>query len=252
MLMVRYIESSTCSEDTVRKLFPVLAQSTVYGTPPVIDRRGVLLSEMLGYSTLNEEYVVQKVISDYQARKKTEAAAWRLGVGLLTTLMGMGDGFQLGDAVGGFAAGMIAGKVSDALQDMDSRQLQELGLEWVNDPSSYLYHRKRHRGDAVRRLLMLLPHPQTGVPCTFFGVQFPDGYIAHLTFMPQQSEVNSPINGVFCMSGGGFDAELLPQRQTLGKIACDSGQQLPVEFWTDESSNHFVVIPHKAPHHSLY
>lgn len=251
--MVQHIESSTCSEDAVRKLFPVLAQSTVYGTSPVIDRRGVLVSEILGYPTLNEEYVVQKVIADYQAKKKAEAAAWRLGVGLLTTLMGMGDGFHLGDAVGGFAAGMIAGKVSDALQEMDGRQLQELGLEWVNDPSSYLYHRKRHRGDAVRRLLMLLPHPQTGVPCTCFGVQFSDGYVAHLAFMPQQSEVNSSsINGTFCMSGSGFEAELLPQRQTLGKIACDSGQQLPVEFWSDGFSNRLVAIPHKAPHHSLY
>lgn len=106
MLIVQHIESSTCSEDVVRKLFPVLAQSTVYGTPPVIDRRGVLLSGILGYPTLNEEYVVQKVIADYQAKKKVEAAAWRLGIGLFATLIGMGDGFQLGDAVGGFAAGI--------------------------------------------------------------------------------------------------------------------------------------------------
>jgi len=252
MLMVQHIGSSTCSEDVARQLFPVLAQSTVYGTPPVIDQHGVLLLEILGYPTLNEEYVIQKVIADYQAKKKAEASAWRLGVGLFATLMGMGDGFQLVDAVGGFAAGMIAGKISDALQEMDSRQLQELGLEWVNDPSSYLYHRKRHRGDAVRRLLMLLPHPQTGVLCTSFGVQFSDGYVAHLTFMPQPSEVNSPINGMFCMTDCGFEAELLPQRQTLGKIACNSGQQLPVEFWTDGFSNDLVAIPHKAPHHSLY
>lgn len=252
MLMVQHIQSSTYSEDAVRQLFPVLAQSTVYGTPPVVDRHGVLLSEMLSYTTLNEEYVVQKTIANHQAKKKAEATAWRLGVGILGTLMGMGDGFQIGDAIGGLALGAIAGKVSDALQEGDELKLQEFGLEWVNDPSSYLYHRKRHRGDAVRRLLMLLPHPQTGVPCTFFGVQFPDGYVAHLAFVPQQSEVNSPVNGMFCMTDCGFGAELLPQKQILGEIACNSGQKLPVEFWTNGSSDHLVVIPHKAPHHSLY
>ena len=250
--MVQNIKGSTCSKDAVRKLFPVLAQSTVYGTPPVVDRHGVLLSEILGYSTFNEEYVINKIIFDFQAKKKREAAAWRLGVGLLATFMGMGDGFQLTDALGGFTAGMIGGKVSDVLQDMDNRQLQELNLEWVNDPNSYLYHRKRHRGDAVRRLLMLLPHPQTGVPCTFFGVQFPDGYVAHLTFKLQHNELNYSTDGLFRMSDSGFDADLYPRRKTLGEIACDSGQQLPVEFWSNGYSNSLVVIPHKAPHYSLY
>ncbi|KAB8319579.1 hypothetical protein SD81_012185 [Tolypothrix campylonemoides VB511288] len=250
--MVQYAKDSTYSEDTIRKLFPILAQSTEYGTLPVINRDGVLLSELIGYATLNEEYVVQKVISDYQAKKKAEAAAWRLGVGLLTTFMGLGNGFQLWDALHGFTAGMIAGKVSDALQELDGQQLKELGLEWVNNPSSYLYHRKRHRGDAVRRLLMLLPHPQTGVRCTSFGIQFPDGYVAHLSFMPQQGNSASPVNGLFCTSSNGFDAELLSHRQLLGMIICDSGQQLPVEFWSDGSSNSLVAIPYKAPHHSIY
>jgi hypothetical protein len=250
--MVQNIKGSTCSEDAVRKLFPVLAQSTVYGTSPVIDRRGVLLSKILEYSTFNEEYVIHKTIADYQAKKKREAAAWRLGVGLLATFMGMGDGLQLTDALGGFTAGMIGGKVSDVLQDMDARQLQELNLQWINDPNSYLYHRKRHRGDAVRRLLMLLPHPQTGVPCTSFGVQFPDGYVACLKFKLQHNELNHSTDSLFLVSDSGFDAELFPQRQTLGKIACDSGQQLPVEFWTNGFSNHLVVIPYKAPHYSVY
>lgn len=250
--MVQNVKGSACSEDTVKKLFPVLAQSTIYGTPPVINRCGVLLSDTLGYSTFNEEYVIQKIISDYQVKKKRETITWSLGIGLLTTLIGVGDGFDLGDICSGFTAGIIGGRVSDALQEMDNRQLQELGLEWVNNPNSYLYHRKRHRGDAVRRLLMLLPHPQTGVPCTSFGVQFPDGYVAHLTFKPQNNEFNYSTDGLFRLNGSGFDAELYPQRKTLGKIACDSGQQLPVEFWTNGSNNHVIVIPHKAPHYSLY
>jgi hypothetical protein len=250
--MVQYIEDSAYSDDKIRKLFPILGQSTVYGTLPVINRHGVLLSELMGYATLNEEYVVQKVISDHQAKKKAEAAAWRLLGGLVGTFMGLGDGFQLADALGGFAAGMIAGKISDALQELDDQQLKELGLEWVNDPKSYLYHRKRHRGDAVRRLLMLLPHPQTGVPCTSFGIQFPDGYVAYLSLIPQQNNSEYPINQLFCTSGSGFEADLLPHRQSLGMISCDSKQKLPVEFWSNGSSNYVVVIPYKAPHHSIY
>ncbi|BAY23693.1 hypothetical protein NIES2100_34850 [Calothrix sp. NIES-2100] len=250
--MAQYVQDSTYSQDKIRKLFPILGQSTVYGTLPVINRHGALLSQLIGYATVNEEYIVQKIISDHQEKKKAEAAAWRLGVGLLTTFMGLGDGFQLGDALGGFAAGMIAGKVSDALQDLDGQQLKELGLEWVNDPRSYLYHRKRHRGDAVRRLLMLLPHPQTAVPCTYFGIQFADGYVAYLSLMPQQSDSASPANGLFCTNGSGFEADMLPKRQTLGMIICDSGQQLPVEFWSNGSSKSIVAIPYKAPHHSIY
>lgn len=254
--MVQYMKGSSCSNnnenEAIRKLFPVLAQSTVYGTSPVINRNGVLLSDILGYTTLNEEYIVQKIIADHQAKKKFEASAWRIGVGLLTTCMGLGDGFQLQDALGGLAAGMLAGRVSDSLQEMDNRQLQELGLEWVNNPCTYMYHRKRHRGDSVRRLLMILPHPHTGSPCTSFGVQFPDGYVAHLGFTPQENEGDCLGNRTFCMSDVGFDAELLPQRQVLGKITCDSGQQLPVEFWANESNDRLVVIPYKAPHHSLY
>lgn len=247
--MVQNIKGSTCSKDAVRKLFPLLAQSTVYGTSPVVDRHGVLLSEILGYSTFNEEYVIKKIIADHQAKKKREAFAWRVGVGLLTTFIGIEDGFDLGDTLSGVFAG---GLVANQLQDMDNRQLQELNLEWVNDPNSYLYHRKRHRGDAVRRLIMVTHDPQTGVPCTSFGVQFPDGYVAHLTFKTQHNEFNYSTDGLFCMGGSGFDADLYPRRKTLGQIACDSGQQLPVEFWSNGYSNSLVVIPHKAPHYSLY
>ncbi|MGB3755761.1 MAG: hypothetical protein WBA07_05225, partial [Rivularia sp. (in: cyanobacteria)] len=69
---------------------------------------------------------------------------------------------------------------------------------------------------------------------------------------PQYNELDYSTDGLFCMGGSGFDADLYPRRKTLGEIACDSGQQLPVEFWSNGYSNSLVVIPHKAPHYSLY
>lgn len=77
----------------------------------------------------------------------------------------------------------FAGGISTAVQDLDNNQLKEFGLEWVNTPQSYICHKKRHRGDAVRRILIVIPHPDTNQPCTACAAQFPDGYIAILSLM---------------------------------------------------------------------
>jgi hypothetical protein len=224
----------------------VLSQKTIYETPAVFSRSQGLLMSQIEFPTVNEEYVIQKVIHDYQVRKSQEQSLWRIGGAIAGLCLGLGDGFQLGDLFGSAIGATFSGAIGNELQKMDEAQLKELNLEWINSPDSYIYHRKRHRGDAVRRLLMIIPNPNTGEPRTIFGIQFPDGYVAHLALC---QSVEQPV---FAMLGSGFDTDWVREKQPLGSVPTDIGMSLTVEMWRSSHQMPLVVLPYRIPHHCLY
>lgn len=224
----------------------VLAKSTVYQTPAVFSRTQGLLTSQIHFQTVNEEYVIQRIMHNYQTKKSQEQTLWRIGGAIAGLCLGLGDGFQLGDLFGAAIGSTATSCISNELQKADEAKLRELGLEWVNTPESYIYHRKRHRGDAVRRLLLIMPHPTTGEPCTVFGVQFPDGYVAHLALY---ESLEQPI---FAMLGSGFDTDWVQEKLSLGFLPTDVGMSLPVELWRSANQRPLVVIPYRTPHHCLY
>jgi hypothetical protein len=227
-------------------IIQVLSQPTLYGTGAVLSmQRGIITAE-IGYSTINEEYVIQKLIQDHQEKKKQETALWRLGGAIAGAFLGLQDGFQVMDIFTTAASSAVAGGISNAMQDLDTNQLKELGLEWVNTPQSYIYHKKRHRGDAIRRILLVIPHPETNQPCTAFAAQFPDGYIAILSLTPN---FDSPM---FAVSGTGFDTDWVEHKVNLGVLPTDYGVKLPVELWHNDNGTSMVAIPYRTPHHSMY
>ncbi len=263
-------------QDWVKEIVAILSKPTIYNTPPVFSLNHGLLYDQLAYRTINEEYVVQKIIQNYQhhqQKKKEEATAWRVGVGIAATLLGLGNGFQLGDLLGGVVAGNLAGKIADSIHDLDGLQRKELGLEILNSPESYLYHQKRHRGHAVRRMLTITHHSNTGEPCTAFAVQFPDGYVAYLVGLEKDSvfaqqdvgrtqraidkdlvglEKDSVFAGQFCVSGFGFDIDWVQRRTCLAELPTNASIRLPIELWHNDQGNSVMAIPYKAPHHSIY
>lgn len=224
----------------------VLSQPTLYGTDAVFSMENGILTSEIGFNTLNEEYVIQKLIHDHQEKKKQEASLWRLGGAIVGSFLGLQDGFQLLDILTTATSSVIAGNVATAIQSLDGDQLKELGLEWVNTPESYLYHRKRHRGDAARRILLIIPHPHTGQPCTAFAVQFPDGYVATLAL------IKGIDSSVFAVSGMGFDTDWVEHKIDIGILPTDHGVKLPVELWHNDNGTSMVAIPYRTPHQSIY
>lgn len=224
----------------------VLSQPTLYGTDAVLSTKNGIITSEIGFNTLDEEYVIQKIMHDYQEKKKQEASLWRLGGAIAGGLLGLQDGFQLLDIFNTATSSMVAGSVATAIQSLDGDQLKELGLEWIRTPESYFYHRKRHRGDAARRILLIIPHPNTGQPCTAFAVQFPDGYVATLALI---EGINSTV---FAVSGMGFDTDWVEHKINLGVLPTDHGVKLPVELWHNDNGDSMVAIPYRTPHQSIY
>jgi hypothetical protein len=223
----------------------VLAQRTIYETPAVLNPSQGVVSALINFPTLNEDLVIQRIIQDHQAKKAQENSLWRIGGGLLGLCLGLGDGFQVGDLIGAAVGSGLGGGISNELQRADEATLRALNLEWVNSPDSYIYHRKRHRGEAVRRLLLIMPHPQTSAPTTTFAVQFPDGYVACLAIANVANQL------MFTMAGYGFDLDWVDQKQNLGFIPTDLGNSLPVELWSGQGQ-HLVAIPYSTPHQFIY
>jgi len=246
-MITQYVDVGE-SQDTVREISAILSRPTIYDTPPVLSLTNGFLSDRLEYSTLNEEYVVEKIIRDYQQRKQSEANLWRVGASVAATLLGLGDGFQFTDFIGGVVAGGVASNIIKGIQDLDGNQLKELGLEWVHSPVSYLYHQKRHRGHAVRRLIVITPHSISGVPCAAFAIQFPDGYVGYLGMPPS----SMGFAGQFCMDGAGFNTDWVKHQDCLAELPRDNGRSLPVELWRNDQDDALFVVPYKAPHHSFY
>jgi hypothetical protein len=119
-------------------------------------------------------------------------------------------------------------------------------LEWINTSESYIYHRRRHRGDALRRLILITPDSQTGQPRTTFAIQFPDGYVAHLAIL------ESGTHFMFALAGSGFDTDWIQEKKVLGHIPTDVGISLPAELWHNPNYKSLVAIPYRTPHNSLY
>lgn len=223
----------------------VLSYRTVYQTPPIFSPSQGILSNLINFPTLNEDYVIQRTIQEYQERKSRQGQMWRFGAAAVGLLLGLGDGFQVNDLLGAVVAGSVGGQINEALQSGDEATLRALNLEWMNSPDSYVYHRKRHRGDAVRRLLLILPHPETGGPTTTFAVQFPDGYVASLAIVSATEQL------LFTVTDHGFDSNWVTNKQVLGYFPTDVGHSLPVEMWTG-ADNHLIAIPYQTPHQYLY
>jgi hypothetical protein len=232
--------------NAIEPVAQVLSCPTVYKTPAVFSRSQGLLSSQINFQTINEEYVIQRIMQEHQAKRSQEQSLWRIGGAIAGLCLGLGDGFQMGDLLGSLFGATASATIGNELQKGDDAKLQELGLEWVNTPESYLYHRKRHRGDALRRLLLIHPHPHTGQPCTVFGVQFPDGYVAHLSLC---TSFEQPM---FAMQGSGFDTDWVQEKCPLGFLPTDVGLSLPVELWRNVQGLSVVAIPYRAPHHCLY
>lgn len=229
----------------LKPIISVLNQQTIYQTPPVFNPNQGILSAMINFPTLNEELVIQRIIQNHQAKKAQENSLWRIGGAVLGLCLGLGDGFQVGDLLGTVVGSTLGGGISNELQRADEATLRELNLEWVNSPDSYIYHRKRHRGEAVRRLLLFMPHPHTAVPTTAFGVQFPDGYVACLA-------INNIANQLmFTMAGHGFDIDWVAEKQNIGFLPTDLGNSLAVELWTGQNQ-YLVAIPYRTPHQYTY
>ncbi|MEB3226347.1 MAG: hypothetical protein VKJ86_11160 [Synechococcus sp.] len=231
----------------IESIVQVLSEMTLYETPGVFSRYQGLLSSQINYPTVNEDAVIQRIIYEYQQQKAREQSLWRIGGAIAGLCLGLGDGLQFGDFLGAAVGSAMTGGIATQLNQLNDAQLKEYQLEWVNTPESYCYHRKRHRGEAVRRLLMIDRHPQTGRPCTVFGVQFPDGYVAHL------GKVEGATTPVFGINGSGFDTDWVMEKQQLGMIPTDIGRNLPVELWSNPRQNqHLVAIPYNAPHQYVY
>lgn len=232
---------------TINMAIQYLMQPTIYNTPPVLSSDGKILTSQVYYKTVNEEYIIQTIMQEYQIQKKKEANAWRLGVGIAATALGLGDGFQISDFLYGAIAGAMASGSIASLQELDAADLKALNLEWINSPDSYVYHVKRHKGSAVRRLLLLTANPATQDLATCFGVQFPDGYVSKLSLI-----LSGHLAGSYAVSSYGFDANLVKERTIVKQLQMDNGIDVPLEIWRDAQGSTLVALPYQAPHDYLY
>ncbi|PSB03259.1 hypothetical protein [Merismopedia glauca] len=238
---------------------------------PTLDEESLIQDAIKEY----QKYVEQQR-QEYQEYQRQQRD-FRLGIKIATSIVGLvfgishsfddsgidwSDGLDQSefskfahDVGGGAALGLVGGRISTNIMEiLDTTTLQEsgldldkLGLGWIGkDPQSYLYSIRSHRGHAVRRVLLIVPHPETNEPCIAFAVQFPDGYVAYLTFLNQMN--------LFGMSGVGLQLTMDSLRQThLGDLPVDDGRKVPVQFWEDSCQEQYTIaIPYTKPHHSIY
>ena len=210
---------------------------------------------------------------EYKRQQRNIGLAIKIGASLLGALAGIhhshhdsgidwNDGLNgheyldfANDVVGGAAMGFGGGNMATALMEgLDTRELKKLGLDldelglgWINKtPQSYLYSLRSHRGHSIRRVLLVLPHPETSEPCIAFAIQFPDGYVAFLNIIPETN--------IFAMTGDGFGLEMNSLRQLhIEDLLLDDGKKVPVQLWEDSYQEQYMIaIPYNKPHHSIY
>jgi hypothetical protein len=108
----------------IQPVIQVLSQLTLYQTPPIFSPNQGILSSQIHFPTLNEDYVVQQIIQDYQQRKSQEQTAWRIGGAIIGLCFGLGDGFQIGDLFGSLIGSTAGGAISTELQRGDEAKLK--------------------------------------------------------------------------------------------------------------------------------
>lgn len=142
-------------EEYIKSIYMALCSPTLYGTPAIMSPRdGLLLSNQLSFSTVNEELIIQQHLQEYQKKTNAERLGWRIAGTVIGTCLGLRDGFGVNDLLVGSIMGSAAGATISEIHKKDEWELKELGLEWINHPSSYTYHKNRHRGNALRRLVL--------------------------------------------------------------------------------------------------
>lgn len=258
------------SFNDINSVIGILTQRTVYNTPSILSSGQVLSSEELNFSTLDEDALLRQKVAQYQQKARRRGWLIKAGVGLVGALIGtvankdfdLSDGINgsetltlLGGASAGFAAGGIG---TQLLQDLDEKQLEELGIKWTSTPDSYLFHQKSHNGNASRRLILISTNPESGQPGVSFAVQFPDGYISKLNFVRKElygiTEKFS-VDASFSVSKHGLHKNWFQRNSHfLGELSTDNGLSLPVELWkhNNDSGKSVVAIPYSKPHQFVY
>lgn len=225
----------------------ILATPTIYGTKPVLTPQGVLSEDALGFPTLDEDLLAKRIVERLKQRKRGERLAWRIGGAALGMMFGLRDGFQLGDLGGALISSVAGGLAADALEHLDERQRRELGLGWMDEPYSYIYHRKRHRGDAVRRIITVT-ETEDGLVRTFFAVQFPDGYRSCLQPLEGMSTTVFSTTTI----GGYPDEHIKLKIPAVETLTTEGGQPLPIDILVDHRGAAAFSISYRAPHQFLY
>jgi hypothetical protein len=185
-----------------------------------------------------------------QHRRAMERDHWigrALGAGV-ALCFGVGtDGFDLGDLSGAFMGGVLGDLTVDGLNRLSEQELRDLGLEWSTQPSSFLFHQRRH-GRALQRVLVLEPGEGEALSSSC-AVRFADGYLGYFSAEPYRCDL--PLfDGVMRLS----EAGAMPEPEavtTIGELPCSDGRHRPLErLHTNRGPLLTLAIP--TPHHSLY
>lgn len=66
-------------EEYVKSICMALCSPTLYGTPALMSPiDGLLLSNQLSFSTVNEELIIQQRFQEYQKKTNAERLGWRI------------------------------------------------------------------------------------------------------------------------------------------------------------------------------
>ena len=209
---------------------------------------GVVQLEQLSFHSLDEPMLIQMRLE--QHRRAMERDRWigrALGAGVALCFGVSTDGFDLGDLSGAFMGGVLGDLTVDGLNRLSEQELRDLGLEWATQPSSFLFHQRRH-GRPLQRVLVLEPGEGEALSSSC-AVRFADGYLGYFSAEPYRCDL--PLfDGVMRLS----EAGAMPEPEavtTIGELPCSDGRHRPLErLHTNRGPLLTLAIP--TPHHSLY
>jgi hypothetical protein len=195
-------------------------------------------------------------------QQQDEQRLWRFAGAAVGMMFGLGDGFQIGDLLGGLAGGAMGALAQEALSSDDKAALDRMQLNWVHaDHGSPIRLVQRH-GRPVARYM--LTNGNSIITC----VGFQDGYLAILEtggakrfLAPLQDEakqsgfINSEWVDGQLAHGASFRADgrgfLIKQERRLATLPATDGIVHDVMALETDNGN-IMAIKSSIPHHSEY
>ena len=105
-------------------------------------------------STFPVEEFINLWVEHKKSQMRDEQFLWRVGGAIVGGMLGLGDGFQIGDLLGSLAGGAIGSLAQESLSKDEKETLNKLQLSWVHvDKGSPIKLIRRHGRPVARYLI---------------------------------------------------------------------------------------------------
>jgi len=105
-------------------------------------------------STFPVEEFINLWVEHKKSQMRDEQFLWRVGGAIVGGMLGLGDGFQLGDLFGSLAGGAIGSLAQESLSKDEKDTLNKLQLSWVHlDKGSPIKLIRRHGRPVARYII---------------------------------------------------------------------------------------------------